>query len=523
MVFIPSRKALSDLAQDFEQFYEQIQRSLAIASRKPEKNYFRAQNRSTAPSPTGPPRWLSIALPLPEVDPLQALQMLGGFEQQHFYWEQPSAGFAVAAADPCASVQFHGPERFHRSQTFLRNCIAATIVAEPLHQPATDLPCMGPRFYCSFTFFDTVAPESKFPPATLFLPRWQVARLSQGGTSRCSFVAHVTLQRGVPDRDGCQQIWQQYQALKHPSLAPPSSSPRASQHKRQHKSQLPHHSATDRLANTAAETTFQQSVQSVLDTLGQGKLHKAVLAHSLQVTVEHPLSAYQALKSLRHQHRDCHIFSVGSGLQENSCPIFLGASPERLLRVQNRHLQTEAIAGSAPRGKTVAEDQAIATALMANPKEQHEHRLVSKFIMDALVKLGLRPNEAPQPQVLKLASIQHLQTPIACPLPDHLHPLEVLAQLHPTPAVAGVPQQLACEQIQTLETFERSLYASPIGWIDAQGNCDFCVGIRSALIEGHHAQLFAGAGIVSGSKPAQELAEVALKLRTLLAVLTSQS
>ncbi|NJR68443.1 MAG: isochorismate synthase [Synechococcales cyanobacterium CRU_2_2] len=493
-------------------------------------------------------------MPLPPLDPLRALEALGGFEQQHFYWEQPNEGLAIAAAAPCASVQFHGPDRFQRSQIFLRNCIAATLVVGPLTldrpplnlanladlDPTApelaapdpiDLPFAGPHFYCSFTFFDTSTPAGCFPPATLFLPGWQVVRRrDRQGKFHCSFVAHVPLQLGSVDRDDARQAWEQYQMLRYDLPRRSPTPPRSTR--------TPLQPPAAVSLDPAAAAAFQQSVTAVLKTIAQGRLHKVVLAHPLRVTLDQPISALTALAALRQRHPECHIFSVGGGIQGGgqggsqvqSCPIFLGASPERLLRVrdgvrgagEDRQLQTEAIAGSTPRGQTAAEDQALAAQLLASPKEQHEHRLVSRFIVETLRQLGLNPTYAPRPQVLKLASIQHLQTPIHCDLPEHLHPLELLAKLHPTPAMAGVPQPLACEQIRQLERFERSLYAAPIGWIDAQGNCDFCVGIRSALIEGNQAQLFAGAGIVQGSQPQLELAEVVLKLRTLLAVLTGQ-
>jgi menaquinone-specific isochorismate synthase len=97
--------------------------------------------------------------------------------------------------------------------------------------------------------------------------------------------------------------------------------------------------------------------------------------------------------------------------------------------------------------------------------------------------------------------------------------LDIVAKLHPTPAVAGVPTEFACEQIRLFETFDRSLYAGPIGWVDCQGNGEFIVGIRSASIEGNKARLYAGAGIVAGSDPDKELAEIQLKLQSLFKAL----
>ncbi|MEB3175848.1 MAG: chorismate-binding protein, partial [Cyanobacteriota bacterium] len=127
---------------------------------------------------------------------------------------------------------------------------------------------------------------------------------------------------------------------------------------------------------------------------------------------------------------------------------------------------------------------------------------------------GLTPQCLPQ-QVLQLSNIQHLWTEIQAPLPASLHPLDLAAQIHPTPAVAGAPRERACELIRRYETFDRGLYASPLGWLDAQGNCELRVGIRSALITGSRARLYAGAGIVQGSDPHQEQREIELKLRAL--------
>ena len=151
------------------------------------------------------------------------------------------------------------------------------------------------------------------------------------------------------------------------------------------------------------------------------------------------------------------------------------------------------------------------------------------FISERLAELGLIPLMLPTPQLLQLSNIQHLWTPIQAQLPTDIHPLEIVAKLHPTPAVAGVPTKIAQEQILALETFDRSLYAAPLGWVDYQGNCEFIVGIRSALIESekpsqllaksYRARLYAGAGIVAGSDPNKELAEIQLKLQTLLKAL----
>jgi menaquinone-specific isochorismate synthase len=218
---------------------------------------------------------------------------------------------------------------------------------------------------------------------------------------------------------------------------------------------------------------------------------------------------------LRQRHADCHIFSTANGNGQ----VFLGASPERLLRIRDRTLYTEAIAGSAPRGTTAAEDEQLGQTLSSSLKELHEHQLVVNFISQQLTQLGLEPQRSPFPRLLKLLNIQHLHTPIHANLTPELNALEVLALLHPTPAVAGVPQAPACALIQQQESFQRSLYAAPLGWINHRGDSEFIVGIRSALLDGSVSRLYAGAGIVRGSHPDQEMSEIELKLQTLLTAL----
>jgi menaquinone-specific isochorismate synthase len=191
-----------------------------------------------------------------------------------------------------------------------------------------------------------------------------------------------------------------------------------------------------------------------------------------------------------------------------------------LVSLHQRRLSTVALAGSVARGKTPTEDAQLANRLLSSHKEKHEHQVVIDSIAQHLRNLGLSPQLDPA-RLLQLPNIQHLQTPIRAIVPSGVHLLDAVAELHPTPAVAGAPRLLACEQIRAFEPFERSLYAAPIGWIDAAGNGEFAVGIRSAILQGRQARLFAGAGIVSGSTPEKELAEVQLKLQALLNALVA--
>jgi menaquinone-specific isochorismate synthase len=257
-------------------------------------------------------------------------------------------------------------------------------------------------------------------------------------------------------------------------------------------------------------------VQNALEAIRASYFHKIVLSHAIDIRSPQAVNWASSLNNLRHLNPDCYIFSTSNGQGQ----VFIGASPERLLSLHNSKLIADALAGSAPRGMTELEDAQYARHLLRSKKELHEHQIVIDFIQQQLLGLGLKPQRtSAQPRLLQLPNIQHLRTPIQATVPEHVHLLKILADLHPTPAVAGTPREVSCQEIRRFESFERGLYAAPLGWVDYQGNGEFVVGIRSALIDGCHARLYAGAGIVAGSDPDQELVEINLKFQALLKAL----
>lgn len=374
-----------------------------------------------------------------------------------------------------------------------------------------------------------------FASASVILPQWQVASRGQLG----SFVTNLRLAPNTDLRAACAPIWQmlrQVRALSQRHLSWEKAG-RSYSHWRSSSShgkdeRSPHSQALD--PTLLHSTDFDQqpptpipqishlersqveaSVQGLLEAIEAKALSKAVLAHKLDVTLPKGLHIPTVLQTLRQVHADCYLFAT----QNQQGQTFLGASPERLLSIRQGQLTTEAIAGSAPRGNTPSEDARLAQGLLSSLKEQHEHQLVVDFISQQLEALGLKTQRSPFPCLLQLSNIQHLQTPIYAHLSNKLHALDLVAALHPTPAVAGVPRQQACEYIRRYELFERSLYAAPFGWIDHQGDSEFLVGIRSAQLDGTQARLYAGAGVVRGSNPKQELAEIELKLQALFSTL----
>ncbi|MEG4496002.1 isochorismate synthase [Microcoleus sp. F10-C6] len=437
---------------------------------------------------------VSISQEIYPLDPLAVLQEISEPCQRHFYFEKrdPIAGksFAIAALDSAIHLTVAGTDRFVAAQNFIRSTVANTITIG-----AERLPFSGPHFFCSFAFFDeNIAANSYFPPATIFLPKWQITRQKDS----CILVANAIIEKDRNVKNIAENIWQTFDKIesrKYHKLTTAIDSSISLK-------QIP--------VNDASQ--FKTSVKSALELIASKYFSKIVLSQAINVISQTPFSLIDSLNNLRLSYPDCYVFSTSNGKGQN----FIGASPERLISIHNNQLLTDALAGSAPRGKTEAGDAKLAQGLLESEKDIREHQVVIDFIVDRLSKLGITPNFSPVPRLLQLSNIQHLWTPITAQIPPDIHLLKILAQLHPTPAVAGVPRDIALEQIRRCESCDRSLYAAPLGWIDRTGNGEFAVGIRSALIDGDRAILYAGAGIVAGSEPEKELAEIQLKLQPLL-------
>ncbi|MEG3919507.1 isochorismate synthase [Microcoleus sp. T3_A4] len=437
---------------------------------------------------------VSISQEIYPLDPLAVLQEISEPCQRHFYFEKrdPIAGksFAIAALDSAIHLTVAGSDRFVAAQNFIRSTVANTITIG-----AERLPFSGPHFFCSFAFFDeNIAANSYFPPATIFLPKWQITRQKDS----CILVANAIIEKDRNVKNIAENIWQTFDKIesrKYHKLTTAIDSSISLK-------QIPVNDATQ----------FKTSVKSALELIASKYFSKIVLSQAINVISQTPFSLIDSLNNLRLSYPDCYVFSTSNGKGQN----FIGASPERLISIHNNQLLTDALAGSAPRGKTEVGDAKLAQGLLESEKDIREHQVVIDFIVDRLSKLGITPKFSPVPRLLQLSNIQHLWTPITAQIPPDIHLLKILAQLHPTPAVAGVPRDVALEQIRRCESCDRSLYAAPLGWIDRAGNGEFAVGIRSALIDGERAILYAGAGIVAGSEPEKELAEIQLKLQPLL-------
>lgn len=451
--------------------------------------------RREAARAEGHAKLVSISLAVDALDPLAVLESIFEPDQPHFYAERPASGTAVAGAEIALAREAGGAGRFADVQAWIEETLRHTIAVGDVGAPFG-----GPHFFAGFAFHEQPEPGEPFPAAYVFVPRWQVALAGTTTTAVANLVVAADA-----DLDALtERVWRAHAKFRGFGF---SGDVDAAEEK-----------ARGRATFSTRETgDYRAAVARALERIGRGEFEKIVLARAQELEADRPLHPLTMLNGLRQRFPDCYSFSFAIGRG----PSFIGASPERLVRVSKGTLETEALAGSIRRGATASEDAALAAALVRSEKDQREHRQVIDDIVARLAPLGIAPNVPAQPQVRRLANVQHLHTPVTAALPQHVRVLDVLGAMHPTPAVGGSPRGAAVARIRELEGFPRGLYAGALGWLNARGGGEFFVGIRSALVEGARARVYAGAGIVAGSTPEKEFAETELKFKAMLDALVA--
>jgi menaquinone-specific isochorismate synthase len=260
---------------------------------------------------------------------------------------------------------------------------------------------------------------------------------------------------------------------------------------------------------------WDMMIGQALETIGRHDLEKIVLARESRLEFDRRVDTLALLDRLAslttRSHRFCFTCS-------NGC-AFVGASPERLYRRRGRVIETEALAGTRPRGQGPS-DAALRAELLADDKERREHRIVVDGIREALAGICGSVREDPAVSVLQLHNCQHLFETVEGVLAEDVTDCDVLRALHPTPAVGGTPTTDAIRWIAALEPFDRGWYAGPVGWI-GRDSAEFAAAIRCGLACGDSLRVYSGAGIVAGSTADREWAEIETKMSNFLEALAA--
>jgi salicylate biosynthesis isochorismate synthase/menaquinone-specific isochorismate synthase len=430
----------------------------------------------------------------PGIDPTAVVAASRRPGEPWFVMEQPDRdGTALAALGCAVALEARGEQRF-RSVAARWRALAGAAACDP---PGDGPRGSGPVAVGGFAF----APEggqaphwSGFAPASLHVPQVAIAR--RGEDVRLTV---TVLARPGDSADGLlDDIETRLGELREAALPllDPEPSSRA------------------RVAGAMPPEHYEGAVARGVERIRAGELEKVVLAREVQVlaSVEHDAAA--VIGVLREAFPSCYVFCAGRGDS-----AFIAASPELLIRRDGMRAGTLALAGSTRRSADPSVDDHLGERLMRSTKDREEQAIVTRRVERSLRPHSVWVTAAEEPQIVKMANIQHLATPIRAQLASPVPVVELAGLLHPTPAVGGEPFERAAPLIPELEGLDRGWYAGPVGWTDTAEDGEFCVALRSALLTGPVARCFAGVGVVADSDPAAELAETEIKLQALLPVL----
>lgn len=437
-------------------------------------------------SPVSTQAIVSHAVPWFGPAPLEFLQAFEGHPRS--YWGAAAEPVAIAGVGTAVSLRATGAERFSSIR------VQAAELFERIEPSGASV---KPRLVGGFAFGpDFVAEDiwSGFSAALFILPRYQLVSINGS--------RHLIVHRAVGLGEDIQTA-ERLAAREANELESAAATAKSSANR------------SGKALEISYPLDFSQweaMVSQAIAHIHRHELRKVVLSRACEVRAPQPIDPLQALAWLIETYPDCYPFLIES----EPGRAFFGATPEALAAVEGQQLTTVALAGSTARLATPAEDLALGQALLADPKERHEHALVVQALRDSLSSLTTDLDIASAPTLQKLSNIQHLRTPVQGDLKPGVDLLGVVERLHPTPALGGSPRGAALDLIDELESAPRGWYAGPVGWLDAAGDGAFAVAIRSAVSAGREARLFAGAGIVAGSQPQAEWDETALKFKPLL-------
>ncbi len=266
-------------------------------------------------------------------------------------------------------------------------------------------------------------------------------------------------------------------------------------------------------SNGKEKEGWVRNIKKALEEIDSGKVQKIVLSRQVDLGLENNIDISKIIKTLGERYPRCYVFAF----RKNSS-IFFGASPEKLAKISNGWIEADALAGSIARGETEEKDELFANSLLTSQKDLAEQQIVVSFIRDSFSQFCDEIICDENPIIRKLPNIQHLWTPIKGKINSDESIFTILKELHPTPAICGVPWNKALDSIIEMEPHDRGLFSGMIGWFNFNNEGEFAVAIRSALLKNRSIHAFAGCGIVLGSDAEFEYAESELKLKPILSL-----
>jgi isochorismate synthase len=448
---------------------------------------------------------LTYPLPVAWSDPIRVFRAASSAGLGNcFYWEHPIEQFALIGIGAAATIETQGSAYCAEATAAWRALLQYAVVASD--PPKGAFAQCDPVLFGGFSF-DPLTPRTSlwadFPDGLLILPQMLVSYRGDA--------ISLTLNQMMKPADDSEERAKEIGVCAQKLLAAVEAvESEAEAQPQANKNELP-----SRDVLPASE--WMDIVARAVERIRSGAFEKVVLARDIQLKRLDTPEAFDisaTLQRLRESYPTAYVFAV-----QRWDRYFAGATPEQLVRAENGQIRTMALAGSARRGESEAEDRQLGEELLQSAKNNSEHAIVVAMVREAIERHCTDVQVSAAPELLKLKNVQHLMTPITGKLLAGHCMLDLIADLHPTPAVGGFPRQAALEAIRETEKLDRGWYAAPLGWIGTHGDGEFAVALRSGLINGNEATLFAGCGIVAESDPQAEFAESSLKLQVMLRAL----
>jgi isochorismate synthase len=431
------------------------------------------------------------------VDPISLYAAAVEAELEAALWLRPSEGVAFVGIGRAWATEPEGPARFRIAENAWRELVRDARIDRPDGEGRGT----GPVLLGALGFTGRRPPADDvwgpFGPASLVLPELLLTVAPGGASVTASFVDQAVDPRALERRwDGL--------AERARNLAPSPTGMVA----------RPVFAPLTIAEEQPSRDAFLRLVGMFSGAVGRGRIDKVVLARRVGLRSPVELDVPNALRRLAASAPESTIYAFRRGGR-----TFLGATPERLVSTEGRTFRTAAVAGTIRRGADAAEDAELGRALLASEKDREEHAIVVAAIRELLAPVTDTLEVAPKAGLMTLRFVQHLVTEISGTVPEAHGLLALGERLHPTPAVGGEPRDVALAMIDEHEGFDRGWYASPVGWLGADGDGELCVALRCGIVDRTRATLFAGCGIVADSDPEQEWEESRIKLRAVISAL----
>jgi len=440
-----------------------------------------AKNNHTSPL-------LSMTKKINDIDPLRFFEAAEQLSMNRTFWSTTADAFYIVGAGNAYDLAA-GANAIEQMEEKWQKLLAESIIHNPYETPGTGLMTLGGMS------FDPAAHKSEqwknFSHLSFIIPEFILTKNEN--------ICYLTINIRVREDDHPSQLTGRIKRIEN-TLCDSSVN-------------IPRGTGVESTEDIAPDE-WKQTVKFAADYIKQSHAAKIVLARELRVKLSDKAQITPVLGKLIETQTNSYVFAF-----ERDEDCFVGSSPERLVKQNKDELLSTCLAGTAPRGKTQKEDARIGSSLLHDEKNRSEHDFVVKMIRQSMEQYCHAVDVPEKPVIYPFKNLQHLYTPVTATLEEGYSIFDIIGKLHPTPALGGVPREKSLKFIRNHERLDRGWYGAPVGWLDSNSCGEFAVAIRSGLIQGDKASLFAGCGIVRDSDPEAEYEETNIKFMPMLSVL----